>query len=200
MAVSQVERLKNPCRVWMWNSLVASQPPPSAPATPIRQVRMRPCDLLPGISILASRPPPRPRTIHAMMPITDSSVSDEIDMRGSRSRATGRGGRNDLPRAPALFWAAAPFVALGPNTKKKLRFLNCPPYSGCSCRGPEQLPHITPAAALVSIGGISLQQSRGREDPLACRQTWHETEAEGDGLGHPAGALDRPGLRRPARR
>jgi hypothetical protein len=30
MAVSQVERLKNPCRVWMWNSLVASQPPPSA--------------------------------------------------------------------------------------------------------------------------------------------------------------------------
>jgi hypothetical protein len=33
---------------------------------------MRPCDLLPGIAILASRPAPRPRTIHAMMPITDS--------------------------------------------------------------------------------------------------------------------------------
>ena len=31
-----------------------------------------PCDLLPGISILASRPAARPRTIHAMMPITDS--------------------------------------------------------------------------------------------------------------------------------
>ena len=34
----------------------------------------RPCDLLPGISILASRPAPRPRTIHAMMPITGSLV------------------------------------------------------------------------------------------------------------------------------
>src|SRR5580704_17474214 len=78
MAVSQVDRLKNPCRVWMWNSLVAAQPPPSAPATPIRQVMMRPCDLLPGISILASRPAPRPRTIHAMMPITDSLVSDRV--------------------------------------------------------------------------------------------------------------------------
>src|ERR1035437_9014796 len=72
MAVSQVDRLKNPCRVWTWNSSVAAQPPPSAPRTPITQVRMRPCDLLPGISILASRPAPRPRTIHAMMPITDS--------------------------------------------------------------------------------------------------------------------------------
>src|ERR1700730_10446639 len=30
----------------------------------------RPCDLLPGISVLASMPAPRPRTIHAMMPIT----------------------------------------------------------------------------------------------------------------------------------
>src|SRR5579859_5806319 len=78
MAVSQVEALKNPCRLWMWNSLVAAQPPSSAPATPIRQVRMRPCDLLPGISILASRPAPRPRTIHAMMPITDSLVSPQV--------------------------------------------------------------------------------------------------------------------------
>src|SRR3984957_1900971 len=81
MAVSQVETLKNPCRLWMWNSLVAAQPPSSAPATPIRQERMRPCDLLPGISILASRPAPRPRTIHAMMPITDSLVSDQNDVR-----------------------------------------------------------------------------------------------------------------------
>src|ERR1039458_6163312 len=45
---------------------------------PITQVRMRPCDLLPGISILASRPAARPRTIQAMMPITDSLVSDEV--------------------------------------------------------------------------------------------------------------------------
>jgi hypothetical protein len=28
MAVSQVERLKNPGREWMWKSLVATQPPP----------------------------------------------------------------------------------------------------------------------------------------------------------------------------
>src|SRR5271157_5645321 len=81
MAVSQVERLKNPCRVTTWNNLVAAQPPSNAAATPITQVRIRPCDLLPGISILASRPAPRPRTIHAMIPITDSSVSDEIDVR-----------------------------------------------------------------------------------------------------------------------
>src|SRR5579871_967155 len=78
MAVSQVDRLKNPCRVWMWNSLVASQPPSSAPAMPIRHVMMRPCDLLPGISILASRPAPRPRTIHAMIPITGLLHSDEL--------------------------------------------------------------------------------------------------------------------------
>src|SRR5580692_5159816 len=138
MAVSQVERLKNPCRVWTWNSLVASQPPPSAPATPIRQVRMRPCDLLPGISILASRPAPRPRMIHAMMPITDSSVRDEIDIRGSRSCATDRGGRNDLPRALAHFWAAAPFLAPGPNTKQKTPGPALLPEFGRSCRGPEQ--------------------------------------------------------------
>src|ERR1700726_586617 len=80
MAVSQVERLKNPRRVWTWNSSVAAQPPASAPATPIRQVMMRPCDLRPGTSIFASRPAPRPRTIHAMMPITDSSVSDVNDV------------------------------------------------------------------------------------------------------------------------
>jgi hypothetical protein len=33
---------------------------------------MRPCDLLPGISMLASRPAARPRMIQAMMLITDS--------------------------------------------------------------------------------------------------------------------------------
>ena len=32
---------------------------------------------------MASRPDPGPRTIHAMMPITDSSVSEELDVRGS---------------------------------------------------------------------------------------------------------------------
>src|SRR5579859_5115407 len=77
MAVSQVEALKNPCRLWMWNSLVAAQPPRSAPATPIRQVTMRPCDLLPGISILASRPAPSPRTIQAMIPIAGLLAANE---------------------------------------------------------------------------------------------------------------------------
>src|SRR5271165_6173765 len=76
MAVSQVEALKKPCRVWMWKILVAAQPPPSAPAMPMRQVRIRPCCLLPGISMLAIRPAPRPRTIQAMMPMTGSLVSD----------------------------------------------------------------------------------------------------------------------------
>src|SRR5450755_2846579 len=75
MAVSQVDRLKNPFRVWTWNSLVATQPPPSAPTMPIRHVRITPCDLLPGISILASRPATRPRTIQARRPITDALVS-----------------------------------------------------------------------------------------------------------------------------
>src|ERR1039457_6338275 len=78
MAVIQVGRLKNPCRLWMWNNLVAAQPPNSAPMMPITQVRMRPCDLPPGISILASKPAPRPRTIQAMIPITDSLVSDQM--------------------------------------------------------------------------------------------------------------------------
>jgi hypothetical protein len=50
MAVSQVDRLKNPFRVWMWNNLVAAQPPPSAPAMPITQVKMRPCDRLPELA------------------------------------------------------------------------------------------------------------------------------------------------------
>src|SRR5580704_16282391 len=78
MAVSQVERLKNPCRVTTWNSFVASQPPSSAPPMPITQVMMRLCDLLPGISTLAIRPAPRPRTIHAMMPTTGLLCCDEL--------------------------------------------------------------------------------------------------------------------------
>src|ERR1035437_5968679 len=43
---------------------------------------MRPCDLLPGISILASRPAARPRTIHAMIPITDSLARDQVAYAG----------------------------------------------------------------------------------------------------------------------
>ena len=31
MAVSQVETLKNPCRLWMWKILVAAQPPQQGP-------------------------------------------------------------------------------------------------------------------------------------------------------------------------
>src|SRR5579862_9353907 len=93
MAVSQVDRLKNPCRVTTWNNFVASQPPSSAPQMPITQVMMRPCDLLPGISILASRPAPSPRTIHAMMPITGLLYCDEAD---GRSGAGSRPG--DWPR------------------------------------------------------------------------------------------------------
>src|SRR5450756_790864 len=67
MAVIQVDRLKNPCRVCTWNRRVAAHPPPSAPMMPIRQVTMRPSALLPGTTRLASRPDPRPRTIQAMM-------------------------------------------------------------------------------------------------------------------------------------
>src|ERR1035441_6778824 len=78
MAGSHVDRLKNPRRLWMWNTLVATQPPRSAPTMPIRQVRRRPCDLLPGISILAINPAAKPRTIQAMIPITDSLVSDRM--------------------------------------------------------------------------------------------------------------------------
>src|ERR1700733_12209634 len=69
MAVSQVDALKNPFKVWMCHTLVATQPPPSAPAMPIRQVMIRPCDRRPGISMLPIRPAARPRTIHARMPM-----------------------------------------------------------------------------------------------------------------------------------
>src|SRR6185437_8305831 len=93
MAVSQVDRLKNPCRVTTWNNFVASQPPSSAPAMPITQVMTRPCDLLPGISRLASRPAPRPRTIHAMTPITGLLCCDELMAGLVPDR-----GRGDWPR------------------------------------------------------------------------------------------------------
>src|SRR6185437_1087436 len=93
MAVSQVDRLKNPCRVTTWNNFVASQPPSSAPAMPITHVRMRPCDLLPGISRLASRPAPRPRTIHAIIPITGLLNFDELMAGLVPDR-----GRGDWPR------------------------------------------------------------------------------------------------------
>ena len=52
--------------------------PSSAPAMPITHVMTRPCDLLPGISMLASRPAPRPRTIYAMIPITGLLCCDEL--------------------------------------------------------------------------------------------------------------------------
>src|ERR1700756_4429243 len=148
MAVSQVERLKNPCRVWTWNNLVASQPPSSAPATPIRQVRTSPCDLLPGISILASRPAPRPRTIHAMMPITDSSVSDENDMRGSRSCATESRWEKETPEGSCPFLGRCALPA--PTRIRKLQILHCSPILGCSCRDPERYFYYTSPAALAS--------------------------------------------------
>src|ERR1700722_634755 len=77
MAVIQVEALKKPCKAWWlrWNSLLAAQPPSSAPAMPIRQVTMSPCCLLPGMSMLAIKPAPSPRTIQAIMPMADSLVS-----------------------------------------------------------------------------------------------------------------------------
>src|SRR5579862_7032075 len=93
MAVSQVDRLKNPCRVTTWNNFVATQPPSSAPAMPITHVMTRPCDLLPGMNILASRPAPSPRTIHAMMPTTDSWCFDELMAGLVPDR-----GRGDWPR------------------------------------------------------------------------------------------------------
>src|SRR5579859_1784173 len=67
----------------MWNSLVATQPPSNAPAMPIRQVIMSPCDLRPGMNILAMRPAPSPRTIQARIPMTDSFSQRRHDARGS---------------------------------------------------------------------------------------------------------------------
>src|SRR4249919_2534690 len=114
MAVSQVDRLKNPCKVTTWNSFVASQPPSSAPAMPITHVMTRPCDLLPGMSMLASKPAPRPRTIHAMMPITDSSVSDEIDIRVAGPARHVAVGEN-LPAGSCPFLGCCAFYGAGPK-------------------------------------------------------------------------------------
>src|SRR5271165_5993122 len=152
MAVSQVERLKNPCKVTTWNNLVAAQPPSSAPATPITQVKIRPCDLLPGISILASRPAPSPRTIHAIIPITDSSVSDEIEVRiAGPARRVAVGENNScglLPFSrPLRFYRADPTKNSGPTL--------LPRYSQRDIHW-KQLPGsgaillYYPAAALVS--------------------------------------------------
>src|SRR5580700_3512103 len=121
MAVSQVDTLKNPCTLWMWNSLVASQPPSSAPAMPIRQVRMRPCCLRPGISMLAIRPAARPKTIHAMMLMTDSLA-----------RWSDRDGRKVRDAAPAGHRQK--------NSGPPVRI-----HENCECgyRGPEQPVHAT---------------------------------------------------------
>src|SRR6476619_6032245 len=130
MAVSQVDRLKHPCRLWMWNSLVAAQPPSSAPAMPIRQVMIRPCDLLPGISILASKPAPKPRTIHAMIPITDSLVSDQV-----RYAVVGNAGQ----------------IAAGEDFS-----LGCSPSFGCSALPAPfrvRTKNPGPAAARAIVGG-----------------------------------------------
>jgi hypothetical protein len=72
---------------------------------------------------------------------------------------TRRGGRNDLPRALALFWALAPFLA--PARTPKNSGSCTAPYLGGSCRGPERFPLRYPAAALVSTGGISPPQASG---------------------------------------
>src|SRR6185437_12197839 len=167
MAVSQVERLKNPCRVWTWNSLVASQPPPSAPATPIRQVRTSPCDLLPGISMLASRPAPRPRTIHAMMPITDSSVSNQMTYGvAGPARQVAVGERNSRGLLPfsgpeRLSWRRPERKNSG-SCAAPVVFTGQLPGSGA-------LPLLYLAAALVSTAGIRQQQAAGWEAPAL---TW----------------------------
>src|SRR6266849_3990016 len=87
MAVSQVEALKKPFRLWMWKMLVAAQPPSSAPAMPIRQVRMRPCCLLPGIAMLASRPAPDP-----------PQLGDPGGSRGGHDQRAGDGGEEQRDR------------------------------------------------------------------------------------------------------
>jgi hypothetical protein len=71
----------------------------------------------------------------------------------------GRGGRNDLPRALALFWAAAPFRA--PALTSKNSGSCTAPIQG-SCRGPERYHSHYPAAALVSTGGNQPAASIGR--------------------------------------
>jgi hypothetical protein len=67
-----------------------------------------------------------------MMPTTDSSVSKEFDVRGSRSGATDRGGRIELPWAPAL--CSANRLA-GSDLNNKTPALGCTLYfRGASAR------------------------------------------------------------------
>jgi hypothetical protein len=47
---------------------------------------------------LASRPAPRPRTIHAMMPITDSLSQRRGDVRGWSVMLGDRGGEKEFSR------------------------------------------------------------------------------------------------------
>jgi hypothetical protein len=68
MAASQAEKLKKPSRP----DTLAAQAPPSTPVKQARQMKIRPRDLFPGSSIVASNPAARPTAIHAMMPIADS--------------------------------------------------------------------------------------------------------------------------------
>ena len=155
MAVSQVEALKNPCRAWWWrwNSLVAAQPPSSAPATPIRQVMMRPCDLLPGISMLAIRPAPRPRTIQAMMPITGSLVSPQVEY-AVVGHAGDRGGRRvSRGCSPSFSRSVLPAPV-------RVRIKNPGPaaaraiLAGDGCLGPERCLYTT----LPWLSGIGIPQ------------------------------------------
>jgi hypothetical protein len=78
-------------------------------------------------------------------------------MLGSRSCATGRDGRNDLPQSLALFWAAIPLLALARTRKNPGPSL---PPSGTAA-GVRSNDLDYPAAALVSIGGISPYQAPG---------------------------------------
>ena len=78
-------------------------------------------------------------------------------MLGSWSCATGCGGSNDLPQSLALFWAAAPFLVLARTRKNPGPSL---PPSGTAA-GVRSNDLDYPAAALVSIGGISPYQAPG---------------------------------------
>ncbi len=78
------------------------------------------------------RPAPRPRTIHATIPITDSSVSDEIDVRvagPARQIAV----EKITPTGSCPFLGRYAFHGVGP--KEKLRVLHCSRHiHGRSCR------------------------------------------------------------------
>jgi hypothetical protein len=65
---------------------------------------MRPCDLLPGISMLAIRPAASPRTIQAIIPTTDSLSKRRGNVRGNRSRPADREETEDLRQALGVVW------------------------------------------------------------------------------------------------